>query len=125
MREEQKLQMAAEAEARGSHLDLIRTPYVLYGVKYIDLVSLALFSGASAASSGGGRGPEVDECVRHLDLIRAPCCYGLYGVKYIGLVSLAPFSRCVRQSVGGAGECPVAVPGPGGRQAADGTWPTP
>ena len=26
-------------------LDLIRAPYVLYGVKYIDLVSLAPFSG--------------------------------------------------------------------------------
>ena len=31
--------------ARGSHLDLDRAPYVLYGVKYIDLVSLAPFSG--------------------------------------------------------------------------------
>ena len=31
--------------ASGSHPDLIRVPYVLYGVKYIDLVSLALFSG--------------------------------------------------------------------------------
>ena len=27
-------------EASGSHLDLSRAPYVLYGVKYIDLVSL-------------------------------------------------------------------------------------
>ena len=26
-----------------SHLDLIRAPYILYGVKYIDLVSLAPF----------------------------------------------------------------------------------
>ena len=24
----------------GSHLDLIRVPYVVYGIKYIDLVSL-------------------------------------------------------------------------------------
>ena len=29
-------------EASDSHLDLSRAPYVLYGVKYIDLVSLAL-----------------------------------------------------------------------------------
>ena len=31
--------------ASGSHLDLGRAPYVWYGVKYIDLVTLALFSG--------------------------------------------------------------------------------
>ena len=29
----------------GSHLDLNRAPYVSYGGKYIDLVSLALFPG--------------------------------------------------------------------------------
>ena len=29
----------------GSHLDLRRAPYVLHGVKYIDPVSLAHFSG--------------------------------------------------------------------------------
>ena len=32
-------------EASGAHLDLSRTPYALYGVKYIDLVSLAHVSG--------------------------------------------------------------------------------
>ena len=31
--------------ASGTHLDLIRALYVLYGLKYIDLVSLAPFSG--------------------------------------------------------------------------------
>ena len=31
--------------ASGPHLDLDRAPYVLYGVKYIDLVSLAPFPG--------------------------------------------------------------------------------
>ena len=33
------------ALASDSQLDLIRTPYVLYGVKYIDLVPLAPFPG--------------------------------------------------------------------------------
>ena len=33
--------MVLFVQARGSHLDLGRAPYVLYGVKYIDLVSLA------------------------------------------------------------------------------------
>ena len=31
-----------KASARDAHLDLIRAPYVLYDVKYIDLVSLGL-----------------------------------------------------------------------------------
>ena len=31
-----------EATASGPHLDLIRAPYVLYGVKYIDPVSLQI-----------------------------------------------------------------------------------
>ena len=35
-------------EASGSHLDLGRAPYVLYGVKFIDLVSLTLDSGERA-----------------------------------------------------------------------------
>ena len=34
--------------ACGSHLDLGCAPYVLYGVKYIDLVSLAPLSGVCA-----------------------------------------------------------------------------
>ena len=33
---------ARSRQASDSHLDLIRAPYVLYGVKYIDLVSLSL-----------------------------------------------------------------------------------
>ena len=40
--------------AHGSHLDLVRAPYVLYGVKYIDPVSLALFPGAKSARRGAG-----------------------------------------------------------------------
>ena len=37
--------------ASGAHLDLIRAPYVLYGVKYIDPVSLAPFSGQGVRPS--------------------------------------------------------------------------
>ena len=33
------------------HLDLNHAPYVLYGVEYIDLVSLALFSGRESSMS--------------------------------------------------------------------------
>ena len=40
------------AAASDSHLDLGRAPYVLYGVKYIDLVSLALPAGRGAQGSG-------------------------------------------------------------------------
>ena len=50
------------------------SPYVLYGVKYIDLVSLSLKHEASGS---------------HLDVDLAP--YVLYGVEYIGLVSLVAF----------------------------------
>ena len=63
-------------QARDSHLDLGRAPYDLYGVKYIDLVSLSLKKHEASGS--------------HLGLGRAP--YVLYGVKYIDLVPLAPFS---------------------------------
>ena len=51
-----------------SHLDLIRVPYCLYGVKYIGLVPLAP---KAVASTDGGA---------HLGLIRVP--YVLNGVKY-------------------------------------------
>ena len=34
--------------ARDLHLDLGRAPYVFYGVKYIDLVSLAPFPGTTS-----------------------------------------------------------------------------
>ena len=37
-------------EACDSHLDLGRASYVLYGVKYIDLVSLVLFLGVCAGT---------------------------------------------------------------------------
>ena len=54
-----------------------RAPYVLYGAKYIDLVSLSLKKNEASGS--------------HLDLGRAPyVLYGvLYGVNYIDLVSLS------------------------------------
>ena len=42
--------------ASGSHLDLIRAPYVLYGVKYIDPVSLAPFSGHKRTWGDAGMG---------------------------------------------------------------------
>ena len=40
--------MMRGTEASGSHLDLDRVLCVLYGVKYIDLVSLAVFAGVEA-----------------------------------------------------------------------------
>ena len=54
--------------ASNEHLGLMRTPYVLYGVKYSDLVSVGLHSRS------------------HLGLMRTPCV--LYGVKYSDLVSV-------------------------------------
>ena len=66
----------------GSRLDLIRAPYVLYGVKYIDLVSLQLLNASGS----------------HLHLIRAP--YVLYGVKYIDLVSFCAFFQDTRPESG-------------------------
>jgi hypothetical protein len=38
------VELWADSTASDSHLDLGRAPYVLYGVKYIDLVSRAPFS---------------------------------------------------------------------------------
>ena len=46
-------------------LDLSRAPYVVYGVKYIDLVSLSRLAGASLDTQHGISGS-------HLDLSRAP-----------------------------------------------------
>ena len=67
-----------EATASGPHLDLIRAPYVLYGVLYIDPVSLpCTFQG------------KRHSVATHLDLSRAP--YVLYGVEYIDPVSLVCF----------------------------------
>ena len=66
-----------EAAASDPHLDLIRAPYLLYGVKYIDLVSLWRH-GAERDMDNGSQ----------FDLIRAPYCYGLYGVKCIDAVWL-------------------------------------
>ena len=39
----------AHGQYLDSHLGLNRAPYVVYEVEYIDLVSLALFSGYGAA----------------------------------------------------------------------------
>ena len=70
-------------EVSDSRLDLIRAPYVLYGVKYIDPVSLQLPNTSAS----------------HLDLGRAP--YVLYGVKYIDLVSLASLAPFSGRGAGG------------------------
>ena len=40
----------ASGQASGSHLDLNRAPYILYGVKYIDRVSLAPFPGPEGST---------------------------------------------------------------------------
>ena len=40
----------AVLQASASHLDLSRAPYALYGVHYIDLVSLAPFLGYQRAA---------------------------------------------------------------------------
>ena len=42
----------AVLQTSASHLDLDRAPYTLYGVKYIDLVSLAPFTGYIRADAG-------------------------------------------------------------------------
>ena len=81
--------MAFQAEARapasGSHLDLSRAPYVLYGVKYIDPATLCVFAGHGFDSTRN----RVADCAQVcLDLNRAPCI--VYGVEYISLVSLVP-----------------------------------
>ena len=68
--------LAGSKLASASHLDLSRAPYVLYGVKYIDLVSLGEITGCRLPLASAS----------HLDLSRAP--YVLYGFKYIDLVSL-------------------------------------
>ena len=57
----------SEGPVRGSHIEFSRAPYVLYGVRYIDLVALTM--------------PASDS---HLDFSRAP--YGVYGGTYIDLV---------------------------------------
>ena len=62
----------------GSHLDLIRAPYFLYGVKYIDLVSLE---------------EPVSFAHCQLDLISWPCKLdGVTFIKHIDPVSLGPAS---------------------------------
>ena len=42
----------SRGQGSDSHLDLDRAPYVLYGVKYIDPVSLAPFSGTALCLHG-------------------------------------------------------------------------
>ena len=68
--------------AGDSHPDLIRAPYVWYGVKYIDLVSLALFSGHRAAFPGQVRPARVwiaIHCRLHYDRALAPDCHRSHG----------------------------------------------
>ena len=62
------------AQARDPHLDLLRAPYVLYGVKYIDLVSLAPVSGTQV------------HCFKHRQQVhrsRANRPQGRVGGKYV------------------------------------------
>ena len=81
------------------HFDLNRPPSVLYGVKYIDPVSLVrlsagtLYLGMAASAS-------------HLDLSCPP--YVLYGVKYIDPLSVLPFSGSVLEGGWGLWLCTVA-----------------
>ena len=83
--------------ASDSRLGLGRAPYccVLYGVKYIDLVSLAEAPFKVASDSHLAPFPAAQTTAvwaasgSHLDVSRAPKV--VYGVKYIDLVSPAPF----------------------------------
>ena len=58
--------------ASGSHLDLSRAPYDVYGVKYIDLVSLAPFSGHGASDLRRGQHAEVRGQNGTLPLVAIP-----------------------------------------------------
>ena len=84
--------MIPTRSSRDSHLDLSRAPYVVYGVHYIDLVSLAPLRPCALS-----RIPTRSSRDTHLDLRRAP--YVLYGVYYIDLVSLTPFLGYQRAAV--------------------------
>ena len=75
----------AVLQASDSHPDLGRAPYALYGVKYIDLVSPALFPGHGIKPENETWRP-AGAC--YLDLMRAS--YVVYGIKYVDLVSLCP-----------------------------------
>ena len=77
-------------------LDLGRAPYVLYGVKYIDLVSLAVFTRRYYEVATAKRMSQSTTNY-NLDLGRAP--YVLYGVKYIELVSLELATACQSQTL--------------------------
>ena len=72
--------------------DLGYVPFVSYGVKYIDLVSLgAKYRGAGSPTASGP----------HLDLSRAP--YVLYGVEYIYINNIYIINNA--RSVGVAWRC--------------------
>ena len=60
-----------------SHLDLSRAPYVLYGVKYIDLVTL---EGEHVPSKLKLCQSQVTYCVK----VRRMFCMGLYGPSTLG-----------------------------------------
>ena len=53
--------MSFPRTASGSYLDSNHAPYVLYGVEYIDLVSLALFPGNYPHPLHAVSGPRLDE----------------------------------------------------------------
>ena len=81
-------------QASGLHLDLIRTLYALYGVKYIDLVAplVKLYELMRRRAGLQASGP-------YLDLGRAPyALYVLFGVTHINPVS----HRCAGQECVGA-----------------------
>ena len=63
-------------------LDLIHAPYVSYR---LNIQTQYPFDEVVRNNQGQGSAAASDS---HLDLSRAPYCYGLYGVKYIDLVSL-------------------------------------
>ena len=81
----------AANDASDAHLDLSRAPYVLDGIKYIDLVCPAPANDAGGSHLDLSRAPYCDIDLASLaasalksninhDLSRAP--YALYGVKY-------------------------------------------
>lgn len=72
-------------QASDSHLDLIPAPYILYGVKYVDLVSFSPFS-------GGGR---LHRLLCHGRLGRCPLdiAYGVRRGRHRPVLAFAGASR--------------------------------
>ena len=74
--------------ASGAHLDLGRAPYVLYGVKYIDLVSLAPFSGQMVQTT-----KEEDGTV--------PLCFAVASTASINFIMLYGLYLCFSINING------------------------